>query len=468
LNQARRSAILWQGYQHQWEYNHRVNRLGSYVAHPDGEQAAVVGHTAASGTGGDMAHFTDFCLSLRAVEGAAFQAGAEETVVECQRGDLTPFVICIDDLDLAPEMQGREVYAAVLNGFDLCALQHAEKIVTFDVDVTEPTIYAGGTKARFYIVGHLRFDCGSPECQLLPIRLESEMVDAPGTGAPPSGAGGGGPCGGGEPALPIERPKRGLERRRFDRAAHWLKRQLATLMGVDEVKQSLFDRDADTTRRRLFRFLGRRFYLRFLKWELAAPYRVRAHFLLVGGDRNAMAVHDSDRFEHEYHWDLEHEVHREEVGVLPVAVAVDDVDAYAVNALAFRQMAMDITIDETLGTEDPIQWGKGMHLLEWSMAIRDVEPAGGGLRAELDLFFKCWSEAMNEVITLTTWGAVRGAGSARIGARLAVLQFKRAEAGQALAVPGRIHWPGGGLSAKNDPRACFERRVEVQEGGSLA
>ena len=450
------SAVIWQGYQHQWEYNHRVNRFGSYVRHracQGGATSTVVGHTAASGTGNDTAHFCEYATEIRSAEGVAFQPGSGETVVECQRGDRTPFVIRVDDLELAPELQGRDTYTVVLNGFDLCALQHADKIVTFDVDVTEPLIYDGGTKARFYIVGHLCFDCRSPECQLLPIRLESEAVRKDEHQEPELDG----------PAPAPERPRRGLDRRKFDRAVHWIKRQLATMMDVEEVKRSLQARDQDAPRRRLFRLLGRRFYLRFLKWELSAPYALYVHYLLVGGDRDALAVHDSPFFEHQYSWDLEHEIWQEEVGVLPVTVQGGDVEAYAVNTLAFRRLSIDIEIDEALGTEDPLQWGKGMHLLEWSMAIRDIQPATGGVRAELDLFFKCWSEAMNQVITLTTWGAVRGAGRARIGARLALLQFKSATTGGQREMPGRIYWPGGGLNAAGDPRSRFERPFKTPE-----
>lgn len=461
LSEDSHSAVFWQGYQHQWEYNHRVNRFGSYVrqqAGQDGAARAVVGHTAASGTGGDTARFCEFVTEVRSAEGVAFQQGCGETVVECPRGDVMPFVIRVDDLELAPELQGRDTYTVVLNGFDLRALQHSDKIVALNVEVTDPQIYAGGTKARFYIVGHLCFDCRSPECQLLPIRLESEAMrqdEHKETGEPEPASG--------APDLALQRPRRGIDRRRFDRAVHWIKRQLTTMMGVEEVKQSLQARDADAPRRRLFRFLGRRFYLRFLKWELSAPYALSVQYLLVGGDRDAFAVQDSDFFEHQYSWDLEHEIHCEEVGVLPVTVRAKDVESYAVNTLAFRRLAMDIEIDEMLGTEDPIQWGKGMHLLEWCMAVRDIEPVREGIQARLDLFFKCWSEAMNRVITLTTWGAVRGAGSARIGARLALLQFKRAATGGQRRMPGRIYWPGRGLSAVSDPRACFERPLDTPE-----
>jgi hypothetical protein len=234
-------------------------------------------------------------------------------------------------------------------------------------------------------------------------------------------------------------------------------------MGVEEIKQSLQARDVDAPRRRLFRILGRRFFLRFLKWELSAPYALKVYALLVGGDRDALAVQSTEFLEHEYSWDLEHEISGKEVGVLPFSVQVPDVASYAVNTMAFQRLSMDVSIDETLGTEDPIQWGKGMHLLEWNMAVRDIEPARKRVWGKLSLFFKCWSEAMNRVITLTTWGAVRTAGSARIGARLALLQVRRADVGVQQELPGRIYWPGGGLSAASDPRAKCERLIPMPD-----
>lgn len=444
-------AAIWQGYRHAWEYNHRLNRFGSYVEHKDQNPTAV--HTAASGTGGDTAHFAEFVTTLQGSERVAFQAGHGETVVECQRTDMTPFVIQIDDLELAPALQGRQKYAIVLNGFDIYALEHSEKIVTFDMDVTEPAIYEDGTKARFYIVGHLRFDCRSPECQLFPIRIESEAVERrrrrkkkkkPEPSPPP-------------PPPPLSE-RRGLDRRRFERAVNWFKRQLVQWMGVDEIKASVLEESGDTLRRRLFRLFGRRYYLRFLKWRISAPYVVRAHFLLIGGDEDALTTREVE-YEHSYAWDLEHEIHCHELGTLPVQVAARDANAYDVNTLAFRHLSIDVTLDEKQGTEDPIQWGRGMHMLEWNMAIRDIEASDEGVQAKLDLFYKNWSEAMNRVITFTTWGAVRAAGSVRIGTRLALLQLKGARAQAQRALPGQIHWPGKGRKAHQDPRAQCERPV---------
>jgi len=463
-------AALWQGFHHAWEYNHRLNRFGSYVrTHRNGPSPTrlVVGHTAASGTGNDMAHFAEFVTDVSSARGVAFQSGVVEVTAECQRGDLTPFIVRVDDLDLAPELHNRDVYTVVLNGFDLYAAAHAEKLVTFDLEITDPTVTGAGTKIRFRAIGNLKFDCRSPECQLLPLRLESErcdrrrrrsraechredLIDA--ARAPTS------------PIMPEPRDKRGIDRHRVDRAVHWLKRKVQQLTGVEEVKRSIIGEDGDTLRRRLFRLFGREFYFRFLKWRLSAPYVLRVHYLIIAGDREALTVTESPRIDHAYTWGLDEEIRLEDLGTVEISVPCEDPTDYAVNTLAFKHIYLDVVFDEEVGSEDPIQWGKGMHMLEWHMAIRDISVLGHAVTAKLDLFYKNWSEAMNEVITLTTWGAVRAAGRADVAARLALLQMREAISNGQHHLPGRIYWPGGGLSARSDPRARWEQVLpEPQE-----
>jgi hypothetical protein len=108
-----------------------------------------------------------------------------------------------------------------------------------------------------------------------------------------------------------------------------------------------------------------------------------------------------------------------------------------------------------------------MHLLEWDMAIRDIRVTGSRVSAQLDLFYKSWSEAMNEVITLTTWGALRSAGSANLNARVLLLQFKDASSSKQLQLSGEIRWPGGGLNAWHHPSARFERPATGEEGAPV-
>ncbi|MBN1248501.1 MAG: hypothetical protein JXC32_12640 [Anaerolineae bacterium] len=454
---ASRSALIWQGFHHTWTYNHRLNRFGSYAIQAGslpGSDGPLVVHAAASGTGGDSADFVEFATWVADAKGVAFQAGVAETVLECQRGDPEPFVIRIADLPLAPELQGRDVMTVVINGFDLIATEHAEKLLTLDIEASEPVLTTGGTRARLQIFGNLCFDCRSSECQLLPLRVEIDRGEKAGPAEQPVQI-----HDGANAELPEPYQKRGISRRKVDRTARWVKQRLIKLTDVEEVKRSIAGDDGDILRRRLFRMFGRSIFLKFLKWRFSAPYTLRVYYLIIAGDADALRVTESPDLAHAYSWDLDHEIHQEELGVKPIRLEADSPARYAVNTLAFKRLHTDVIIDERQGTEDPIQWGKGMHLLAWNLAIRDLVPTDGVVRAELDLFFKNWSEAMNEVITLTTWGAVRAAGTARFETRLALLQFRSAKGGEQRRLPGRIRWPGGGLSAETDRRASYYRTV---------
>jgi hypothetical protein len=453
-----RSAVIWQGFHHAWEYNHRLNRLGSYVRSRsrDGRRETVAGHTAASGTGGDVAHFVEYATAVEAT-GVAFQEGWSETTVECPRAVTAPFRIKIDDLALAPELVGREIYTVLLNGFDLYAQQHADKLIAFDLEVTDPVVYAGGTKLRFNVVGELCFDCRTAECQLWPVTLGMERV---------GGRRGSDDAAGPSPGLP---PKRGIRNRpAFEQGVNWLKRQIAQFTDLENVKQSIVGRDGNRLQRRLFRLLGRQFYLRLLKWRIITPYVLRIPYLIVAGDADALHVTESALLENGYTWDAETEIHRRDLGSRSIAVAGGHPEAYAVNTFGFKQLSLTTQLDPAFGSSNPIQWGRGMHLLGWETAVRDITVTGGQVSGTLDLFYKSWSEAMNEVITVTTWGAVRSAGSASLHARLALLQFKDAVSNGQRRLPGQLYWPGGGLNARDDPRARWERPVEGEEAGSDA
>jgi hypothetical protein len=451
LNGRESTIFIWQGFHHSWEYNHRLNRFGSYVSYQENqrnEPEAVVGHTAASGTGADVAHFSEFVTGVR-TEGVAVQPGHSETLVECLRGATTSFRMKIE-LDLQAELIDKDNFTVIINGFDLYADAHSAKIVSFDLEVTDPTVYAKGTKLRFNILGSLCFDCRSPECQLWPFRLEVEDLSR--QAARPERV---------ETPLPAQHRKRGIPRRHVEKAANWVKRQLVKITNLDEVKHSVIGEDQDSPRRRLFRIANKRFYLRLFKLRLPTPYVLRVHYLIIAGDPDSFHVTESDSFENSYAWDLENEIHQEELGIQSIEVEGDNPQHYQANVLAFKHISLELALDEKLGTSNPVQWGKGIHFLEWSVAVRNVRVAHGKVMAELDMFYKCWSEAMNELITITTWGAFRAAGRAQMAARLSLLQFKQATVSQTLEMPGQIHWPGRGLSARQHPRAYFERPITL-------
>jgi len=450
-NPSRRaSAAIWQGFHHAWEYNHRLNRFGSYVLSGpgDGHRDTVVGHTAASGTGGDVAHVSEYVTEVEA-PGVAFQEGWLETTVECPRSVTAPYRIRVDELELNPDLVGKETYVVLINGFDLYAQHHADKLIGFDLEITEPVVQAGGAKIRFDVLGELCFDCRTAECQLWPWTLEMAHVGRSRRG--PNA---------GEPS----RGKRGIQKRpAFEQGVTWLKRQIARLTDLENVKRGIVGRDEDRLRRRLFRLFGRQFFLRLLKMRILTPYTLRVRYLIIGADRDGLRATESGLIENGYTWDAETEIHQEDVGSRTIAVAGGDPDEYAVNTFGFKHLQLRTELDQAFGSSNPIQWGKGMHLLAWDAAVRDIRSDGQTVTAELDLFYKSWSEAMNEVITLTTWGAVRSAGAATLGARLVLLQFKDGASSEQWKVPGRIRWPGGGLNAQEDPRASCERAADGEE-----
>jgi hypothetical protein len=288
-----------------------------------------------------------------------------------------------------------------------------------------------------------------------------EIVQSDGSGPEPDGPepDGPGPPSSGPP------PKRGIRKRpAFEQGVNWLKRQIARVTDLENVKQGIVGREEDRLRRRLFRLFGRQVFLRLLKMRILTPYKLRIPYLIVAGDGDALRVTDAEPIENTYTWNAETEIHREEVGSRPVAVAGGDPHRYALNTFGFKRISLTTELDPAFGTSNPIQWGTGMHMLAWDAAVRDIRPEGDRVTGTLDLFYKSWSEAMNEVLTLTTWGAVRSAGRATLGARLSLLQFKEAAPGGQRVVPGRIHWPGGGLNAQDHPRARCERTLTGENG----
>ena len=441
-------CAIWQGFNHAWEYNHRLNRLGSYVRSPTPrDNEAVVGHTAASGTGGDTAHFSEYVTPVEAPD-VSFQTGWAETTVECPRAVTTHFRIKVDWLDPAPEMVGRQTYTVLINGFDLVALRHADKLIAFEVEISEPIINRDGGSLRFSITGELCFDCRTAECQLLPFSLEVEQRQERSTEKSSKSP------------TRFDR-RRGIPNRpAFEQGVSWLKRQIARFTDLENVKQGIVGRDEDRLRRRLFRLFGRQFVLRLAKWRILSPYRLRVHYVIIGADRKDLRVTDSDLIEQSYSWDAETEIHCQDLGTASIAVRGGDPKQYDLNTFGFKALHLATEMDQDFESSSPIQWGKGMHLLEWHMAVRDIRSVGGQMHARMDLFYKSWSEAMNEVITFTTWGAVRSAGSARLCARLTLLQFRKARPATQHSIPGRMAWPGGGLNAQDDPRAVAERSMQ--------
>jgi hypothetical protein len=160
------NALIWQGFDHEWQYNHRANRLGSYVSPADDASEQIdrwtVAHTAASGSGPDTASFSDYYTSLAAagvwVTTATvrldFHGNDTERIVET----ITP------SIPLTDEMQDRDEYVALLNGFDLISNGDADKLIEFDLGIDSQPTDGSGATADVQLTGRITGDCSTPEC----------------------------------------------------------------------------------------------------------------------------------------------------------------------------------------------------------------------------------------------------------------------------------------------------------------
>ncbi|MBK9330110.1 MAG: hypothetical protein IPM95_12610 [Sphingobacteriales bacterium] len=161
------SFAVWQGFSNYWTYNHRVNRLGDYInqiSYPKNQQATLV-HTAATGLGKDSVYFSSYYASVQSSEIIHF-AGKSVFTLKGEEGTVKTIrkkIILHPDSSL----QQKEVYLALLNGFDLISLGDADKLQTLSVSIDNPAYDKPKNELSFLLQVVFQADCSSPECSLL-------------------------------------------------------------------------------------------------------------------------------------------------------------------------------------------------------------------------------------------------------------------------------------------------------------
>jgi len=170
---GRDTGVVWRGFRHAWSYNHRLNRLGSWVEMGKcvGDICRYeVGHSGASGSGKDRAAVRDAYTELSAT-GVGFDAGNATLSIEGMEklpdnGGGQDEVIRVEEdveVDLSPTWQKYDRYAAVLNGFDVQSEGTSAKVVDFNLGVSE--VSTDRDTATFTITATVLFDCDSVECE---------------------------------------------------------------------------------------------------------------------------------------------------------------------------------------------------------------------------------------------------------------------------------------------------------------
>jgi hypothetical protein len=177
------TALVWQGFRHEWTYNHRVNRLGDYVRSQSCLQdvcSATIGHTASSGVGPDTATYRSYYATVNA-PGVKFLAGETNLVVRGEEG-VTSTVTKPVVVTVPQSMRGRPA-TVLLNGFDLIAIDaldepaDADKVEDFDLGVSNALINPFDLSTlNFNVTFSFKGACKSVECEWLDTRLDYQLT----------------------------------------------------------------------------------------------------------------------------------------------------------------------------------------------------------------------------------------------------------------------------------------------------
>jgi len=156
-------AVVWRGFHHLWSYNHRINRLGSYV-YLDSNLVPKGVEYSASGLGSDSTFFQQYYSyvespHLRFYQGTTkiLVTGKETQLLNADK-EVTVFV---------PEwFRGLKRYKTLLNGFEIKSLEKADQPILFEMHLDDPFYSPQSKEIKFN--GHVSWvaNCRSAECSV--------------------------------------------------------------------------------------------------------------------------------------------------------------------------------------------------------------------------------------------------------------------------------------------------------------
>lgn len=151
---------VWQGFELNWTYNHRLNRLGSFIFQDS------VYSTAATGIGRDSASFNTHYLLIQEA-GKQYSEFEIYKRIEAKENELIQ--IQIDTMIVAS--YHRSIF--YLNGFDIIANNDADKLQLMEMGVKMVKGNEDTTYLRINIA--LMFNCQSLECDWINNDVEYDL-----------------------------------------------------------------------------------------------------------------------------------------------------------------------------------------------------------------------------------------------------------------------------------------------------
>ncbi|BDS15406.1 hypothetical protein [Aureispira anguillae] len=153
-------AVIWRGFEHSWTYNHRINRLGNYIELNDNKIESC--HASASGLGADSTFYSSHYTFIKSPT-TGFYGG--EVAIKLYGKEKQLLTKRIEVAVPAPEgMKNKEQYITMLNGFDLMAVERADKIQLLRITVEDAEYAPAINEIRFYLKVALVVNCQSLEC----------------------------------------------------------------------------------------------------------------------------------------------------------------------------------------------------------------------------------------------------------------------------------------------------------------
>ncbi len=168
------ATILWQGFYHNWVYNHRVNRIGDWVYTKEVDDNVCIEHvhSAASGAGEDKLDYTSFLTKLTTTE-TKFSNHNVSFIIQGQEDNTTSESINVS-IPLPSNMQNLEKYDVFLAGFDMYSRGKgapgvigggdADKVYELELGIGDITYNSTDNTIGFALNVQLGGSCSSPEC----------------------------------------------------------------------------------------------------------------------------------------------------------------------------------------------------------------------------------------------------------------------------------------------------------------
>jgi hypothetical protein len=156
-------GVIWRGFSHLWSYNHRVNRLGSYVF-LDSLQRPVGVYGSASGLGSDSTWYSNYFSviespNLRFFQGEIkIQVTGKETQLLSEKKE---FSVKVPDW-----FQELKMYKSIINGFEIKSLERSDLPIMFEAHIDDPMYSSQSKEIKFSGLINWVGNCRSAECEV--------------------------------------------------------------------------------------------------------------------------------------------------------------------------------------------------------------------------------------------------------------------------------------------------------------